>query len=171
MDEYEDEIDEDILLDYKKQRMAQIQEHSQKNSFGEVRDFSATEWKEEVSNCRGIWVLIHLYAPGNPKCDAIDQILGELSKKYRDVKFLRIRASNAIKNFPESNCPTVLAYKDGELQTQFQKFGSEPNVKTVDWAFAQKNIWKTDLKSDPNKKEDKLKQGWKKRNDDDDDDY
>eukprot|EP01080_Neovahlkampfia_damariscottae_P011594 gene11594-4837_t len=156
MDEFEDEIDELILMDYKKQRMAQLQQHAKNNSYGSVKDFSANEWKEEVSNCRGIWVLIHLYAPGSPKCEQIDQILGELSKKHPEAKFLRIRASNAIKNFPENNCPTILAYKDGEMQTQFQKFGAEPNVNTLDWAFSQKKIWTTTLQSDPNKKKDPL---------------
>jgi hypothetical protein len=41
-----------------------------------------------------------------------------LAQKFMKIKFLKIRSSSAVENWPESNLPTIFAYHDGELQHQ-----------------------------------------------------
>jgi hypothetical protein len=117
-----------------------------------------------VTNCKGPYIVIHLFATGNPQCDLMDQFCGTLSDRHKELKFLRILGTNAIKGLPEKNCPTLLVYKDGEL---FKQFGSMGNV-TIDkleWEMAKQGICETKLKSDPmgKKKDDSIAKGWEKK--------
>jgi len=187
LDELEDLVDSD-LLEAHRSKLLQKLKHQQKQiesqRFGDsnVRNISASDWKSEVTDCqKGIWVIINLFATGNPQCDLVDQILSQLSKRHPKIKFLRIKGSLAIKNFPDSNCPCVLVYKDGEMVQQYLGFGQGHNVDTVEWALYKAGIMETNLKEDPNKKlgrrlkDGDLKNGWKKtgkdvEDDDDDDD-
>lgn len=165
LEEFEDDFDEEILLQYKNERLKQIQQNNQSTKHGKVREINATEWKEEVTNDKGPYICIHLYASGNPGCDKVDDIFVQLSKKHSAVKFLRIKGTNAIRNFPEKNCPTILVYKDGELATQFGSFGTSTTIEKIEWEMAKQGIVTTTLKEDPvkKKKEDTLSKGWEKR--------
>jgi hypothetical protein len=108
-------------------------------------------------------------------CDFLDQIFVELAKKHRATKFLRIKGSEAIKNFPEKNCPCIIVYYNGEMKKQWLGFG-KGNVDSVEWALAQLGAVKTDL-TEPPKDNDVNKMGWKKtvknntNDDDSDEDY
>lgn len=50
--------------------------------------------------------------------------LRELSDKFAEVKFLEIKSRDAIPDYPDSNCPTLLIYRDDELILQL--VGLEP---------------------------------------------
>lgn len=166
LDEFEDEFDEEILLQYKSERLKQIQQNSTATKYGKVREINATEWKSEVTNDKGHFICIHLYASGSLACDTVDDIMLNLSKKFSAIKFLRIKGSNAIRNFPEKNCPTILVYKDGELVTQFGSFGATTTADKVEWEMSKQGILQTTLKEDPVKKkkqENDISKGWEKR--------
>ena len=65
LDELEDEEDEKILLEYRKKRIAEIQELLNKSKYGEVREISAQDYVQEVNEAGdGIWVILHLYKSG-----------------------------------------------------------------------------------------------------------
>lgn len=48
----------------------------------------------------------------------MENAMTDLAKRFLKVKFLKIRSSSAIENWPECNLPTVFAYHNGELQDQ-----------------------------------------------------
>ena len=41
-----------------------------------------------------------------------------IAKKFPESKFLKIVAEKAIPNYPDSNLPTLIVYKDGDPLTQ-----------------------------------------------------
>lgn len=67
--------------------------------------------------------------------------LQELSAKFRTTKFVKCKASDAIKNYPDSKCPTVLVYKHGKVFKQYvglTAFGpSVPTADHIEWALSK----------------------------------
>lgn len=61
-------------------------------------------------------------------CKLMDARLEEVSAKFRETKFVRCKACDAIKNYPESKCPTILVYKGGKVLKQF--VGLQPFSKS-----------------------------------------
>ena len=62
LDLLEDEEDERILLEYRNKRIAEIKALMAKSKFGDVKEISAPEYKEEVNNAgEEVWVVLHLY--------------------------------------------------------------------------------------------------------------
>lgn len=65
LDELEDEEDEKVLLEYRRKRIAEIQELASKSKYGEVREISGEDYVQEVNNAgEDIWVVLHLYKSG-----------------------------------------------------------------------------------------------------------
>lgn len=59
--------------------------------------------------------------------------------KFKDVKFLKIRATQAVENWPEKNCPTLFVYHEGVLQHQFMTLKSLGGTSlTADGKFARR---------------------------------
>jgi len=50
------------------------------------------------------------------KCNLLNQHLEAISKEYPEVKFIKILSTRCIENFPDSNVPCVIIYKNGELK-------------------------------------------------------
>jgi hypothetical protein len=51
-------------------------------------------------------------------CGLMEQAMTQLASQFMKIKFLKIRSTSAVENWPESNLPTIFAYHDGELQHQ-----------------------------------------------------
>lgn len=65
MDELEDEEDERVLQEYRRKRIAEMQEMANKSKYGEVREISAQDYVQEVNKAgENIWVVLHLYKAG-----------------------------------------------------------------------------------------------------------
>lgn len=77
----------------------------------------------------------------------------ELSAKFRTTKFVKCRASDAIKNYPEEKCPTLLVYKSGKVAKQFVGLSafktSVPNADDVEWALSQVGAVESDMVEAP----------------------
>lgn len=54
----------------------------------------------------------------------MEQLLLTLSAAHVFVKFVKCKAGDALKNYPDSQCPTLLVYKGGTVLKQFIKFDS-----------------------------------------------
>lgn len=69
----------------------------------------------------------------------MDARLLELSAKFRSTKFLRCKSIDAIKNYPDSKCPTLLVYKEGKVLKQFVGLGAfgvkTPVADDIEWAL------------------------------------
>lgn len=64
-----------------------------------------------------------------------------VAAKFRAVKFCKIRAQEAIHNFPSHKCPTILIYKDSQIIKQIEKLGifGGPKISpaSIEWVLAQ----------------------------------
>jgi len=119
IDALEDEEDERVLQAFRQKRMAEMQEKTKKGVFGDVREISAEDYKQQV-NCAGdgVWVVLHLYKSGIPLCSLVNQFLVQLSAKYPQIKFLKSVSTVCIPNFPDRNLPAIFCYYEGDLKTQ-----------------------------------------------------
>lgn len=85
----------------------------------------------------------------------MDARLLELSAKFRDTKFVRCRATDAMKNYPDSKCPTLLVYKGGKVLKQFvglEAFNGTSTVAAdVEWALSKTGAVETDMTEAPAK--------------------
>lgn len=65
LDELEDEEDEKVLFEYRKKRIAEIQEYVKNSKYGDVKEISAQDYVQEVNQAGdGIWVILHLFKSG-----------------------------------------------------------------------------------------------------------
>jgi len=115
----EDEEDERVLENIRRQRMAELMEKQNAAKFGDVREISAEDYKREVTNAgEDIWVVLHLYKTGIPLCALINQQINQLSRKYPQIKFLKSISTVCIPNFPDQNLPAMFIYHNGKIHKQ-----------------------------------------------------
>ncbi|KAJ2812443.1 phosducin, partial [Coemansia furcata] len=107
--ELEDEEDDQILAQYRQQRLAEIKAQADKEKFGELMYISEPDYKREVTEAsRDSWIVVHLFRDGIPKCSLMNKFLGELAQQYRATKFVKIISGECIHNYPDANLPTLL---------------------------------------------------------------
>lgn len=177
----EDDVDENVLEQYRRRRIAEIRRRKQLDRFGELyhvgkndfvqqvtrasaidpmhhrsRDGIGENRKEEEEGEReeepvrttlsapwgaaspfgvasasanteigtlrrsngGTWIVVHLYRDSVPASEALNNVLPEVAKRHRDVKFVKAKAEDVIPHYPDSKIPTVLLYHGGFCQTQ-----------------------------------------------------
>ncbi|TPP56943.1 Phosducin like 3 [Fasciola gigantica] len=155
----EDEADEEeikFLEQYRRKRLAMLQEEASKARYGYVREISKAEWKSEVTEAGDVHVVIHVAQNGHPICALIDSHLKDLARKFPDVKFLRGEACLCIPNYPESNLPSLLIYQSGDLKHQLigpeSVGGKAVSLKGLEWRLGQLGVVKTKLTEDPAKR-------------------
>ena len=62
LDELEDDEEERVLEEYRRQRMAEIRAKQAKSVYGDVREISAEDYVAEVNKAGdGVPVVLHLY--------------------------------------------------------------------------------------------------------------
>lgn len=54
----------------------------------------------------------------------MNKYLIQLAAKNRAVKFLKIIATDCIRNYPDRNLPTLLIYGEGDIKKQMVGIGS-----------------------------------------------
>ena len=99
--------------------MQEMQAKASREKFGSLVQVSESQYKEEVNNAGpGVWVVVCLFQPGIPACSLLLQRLESLARKFRATKFVKIVATDAIHNYPDRNCPTLLLYFEGDMKRQ-----------------------------------------------------
>ncbi|KAL9963020.1 hypothetical protein ACROYT_G032181 [Oculina patagonica] len=157
LEELEDEEDERVLLQYRQQRMAEMQKFQQASKFGDVREISAQDYVGEVNKAgKGIWVVLHLYKAGIPLCTLINQYIARLAQKFPSTKFLKSVSTTCIPNYPDKHLPTIFIYHEEDMKKQFvgpHVFGGmNLKIEELEWMLAEVGAVKTDLEEDPRKK-------------------
>ncbi|TGZ84252.1 thioredoxin-like protein [Ascodesmis nigricans] len=155
LDELEDIEDDEIVQVYRQQRLAEMRAQEKKELFGTVFPLQKRDYERDVTEAskdleRGVVVMM--------TGDGIDtrvlkKVYSEVAAKWRDIKFFEIRANMCVEGYPERNCPTLLAYRKGEMAGQCiglaQLGGREGGVKGVeDWLVSVGVIEKTDKRRD-----------------------
>lgn len=84
-----------------------------------------------------------VYPPlSEPECLQLDKHMAVVAAKFRAVKFCKIRAQEAIHNFPNHKCPTLLIYHNSHIIKQIEKlgaFGGSARISpaSIEWVLAQ----------------------------------
>ncbi|RLN93441.1 hypothetical protein BBJ28_00003920 [Nothophytophthora sp. Chile5] len=90
-----------------------------RNKFGDIQPIAKDEWTREVTEGSSEhWVIAYLWDDALEECKLMDNVLREVAKKHRDVKFVSIQAQACIENWPSRNCPTLFMYHKGDLKNQ-----------------------------------------------------
>ncbi|VDP92098.1 unnamed protein product [Echinostoma caproni] len=151
-----DEEDAKFLEEYRRKRIAMMQAEAAKAKFGYVREISKAEWKSEVTEAGDVFVVIHIAQNGHPICALVDSHLSGLARKFPAVKFLRGEACLCIPNYPESNLPSLLIYRSGDLKHQLigpeSVGGKAVSLKGLEWRLGQLGVLETKLTEDPAKR-------------------
>ncbi|KAI9321567.1 thioredoxin-like protein [Dichotomocladium elegans] len=118
LDELEDELeDERIILEYRKKRLAELEQQEAKNKFGGVTQISKPDFVKEVTEAsKECYVVVHLFKDYIPACKLMNQHLTELAKQFKSTKFLKIVSDQCIPNYPDRNVPTLLVYGEGDIK-------------------------------------------------------
>lgn len=150
----EEYSDERTLNEYRQRRLAELKQAQVRNRFGEVVEIVKDDWVREVTECsRSCWVVVHLYHDALVECGILDAAMQQVAPRFRAVKFLKIRSTQAIENWPERNLPTLFLYHDGELKLQLITLtalgGKAATGANLEWWLASKGIVETELEEDP----------------------
>lgn len=77
------------------------------------------DWVREVTEAsNSCTVIVHLYENSIVECEVMDEAMRQLAPKFKYLKFLRIKSTHAIENWPEKNLPALFIYEDGAMKTQ-----------------------------------------------------
>lgn len=157
LDELEDEEDEEVLLEYRRKRIAEMKELASKSKYGEVKEISGKDYVQEVNNAgEDVWVVLHLYKPGIPLCTLVNQYLANLARKFPMAKFLKSISTTCIPNWPDSNLPTIFIYHNGNMVKQFigpvELRGMKLTEPELEWMLGETEAIPTNLTEDPKPK-------------------
>lgn len=133
LDELEDDEDEAFLEEYRKKRIAELSKIEKKAIHGSVYPISKPEYQREVTDAsKNGPVFVNLISSmgTNVESRVLSELWRQAAQEYGDIKFCEIRASQAIENYPERNCPTVLVYKDGDIVKQLVTLATIGGVRT-----------------------------------------
>ncbi|XP_017787956.1 PREDICTED: LOW QUALITY PROTEIN: viral IAP-associated factor homolog [Habropoda laboriosa] len=157
LDELEDEEDEEVLLEYRRKRIAEMKELANKSKYGEVKEISAEDYVKEVNNAGDdVWVILHLYKAGIPLCTLINQHLANLARKFPATKFLKSISTTCIPNWPDSNLPTIFIYHSGNMVKEIigpiELRGMKLTEAELEWMLGQIKAVPTKITEDPKPK-------------------
>eukprot|EP00759_Apiculatamorpha_spiralis_P033080 PhF_6_TR3428/c0_g1_i3/m.4991 len=117
--EDQDLDDDDALAAYRRKRMAEVQSSLATPSFGTVRAITSETYVSEVTEASAkSWVVLLLTEQQHAKCDQLLSVFHTVAQQRKDIKFVTIKATDAVKNFPTQELPCVLLYHDRALYKQ-----------------------------------------------------
>ena len=79
--------------------------------------------------------------------------LRTLAAKKKATKFLKIKATECIQNFPDGALPCLLIYRGGKMQQKFETLrvfgGKKMKESDVEWHLSQVGACETELEENP----------------------
>ncbi|CAH8644307.1 unnamed protein product [Dicrocoelium dendriticum] len=148
-----DDEDAKFLEEYRRKRIALLKEEAAQARFGCVKEITKSDWKTEVNEAGDHYVVIHIAQRGHALCNLVHSYMTTLARKFPTVKFLRGESCLCIPDFPEYNLPSLLIYRDGDLQNQLvgpdALGGKSVSAKSLEWRLAKLGVLETKLSEDP----------------------
>lgn len=125
-----------------------------KNRFGELIDIVKNDWIREVTDASvSCTVIVHLYEDSLVECQLVDEAMRALAPRFKYLKFLRIKSTHAIENWPEKNLPAIFIYADGVMKMQIvtltHLYGKSMKASDLEWYLVEKG-YITDSELDDN---------------------
>lgn len=155
LDELEDDVEEDILRQYREKRLKEMMENARKPRFGSVLEISKSDFVREVNEApQDVWVIIHLYQDYNPASTLLNRAMDSLSHKFINHKFIKIIATKCVENFQDADVPALLIYRNGQLHHNFLRCVTlfpqgKISDKGLEWALSRVGVLETDLEELP----------------------
>lgn len=156
LDELEDDLEEDTLAAYRARRVKELKEKAKRDKFGAVFQIHEPDYKREVTDASaepGVWVVVHLFSYAVEECSLLSRCMDALAAQFKAVKFVKIKATEAIPNWPESKCPCILLYTKGDMVKELIGpglfGGSRMTPKSVEWGLAAFGVLETELEENP----------------------
>lgn len=121
LDELEDDEDEDFLEKYRQQRLRELGSLQKRSVHGAVYPISKPEYAREVTEASAagpVFVNLTSSVGTNVESRVLSQLWRQAAVEYGEVKFCEMRADQAIENYPERHCPTILVYHKGDVVKQ-----------------------------------------------------
>lgn len=138
LDELEDDEDDAFLEQYRQKRMAELSTLQKKSIHGSVYPISKPDYQREITEASNNGpVFVNLTSTsGNVESRVLSELWRQAAKEYGDIKFCEIRANQAIENYPDRNCPTILVYNKGDIVKQIVTLmtlgGVRTNMRQID---------------------------------------
>lgn len=144
LSDYDDDDDRKQINYIRQQRIQQLKQQQINNKYGDIIHISEDQYKQEVteSSKNNNIVIVCLIEYSNPNSQLFLKHLTTVARKYRTIKFIRIEAQKAIPSFPQSQCPTLLIYKNTNIIQQYvglNEFGGQNKINdnTVEQALGK----------------------------------
>ncbi|KAI9230463.1 MAG: thioredoxin-like protein [Piptocephalis tieghemiana] len=119
LEELEDDFDDEVIQEYRRKRMQEMQDQASNRRFGDVRYINKPDWVREVTEAsQDVHVVVHMYKEGWVPCRLLNSQLEELAKHYAQIKFVKIISDQCVPGYPDRNLPTLLVYSKGDVQGQ-----------------------------------------------------
>ncbi|WAQ95714.1 PHLP-like protein [Mya arenaria] len=124
-----EEFDDEFLKKYRQKRieeMRRVLENSPK--FGQVIQLDKSCFINEIDNeKKTVKVIVHVYEDNVEACRSMDGCIKCLAKEYVNIKFCRIKATEAklSRKFSSTGVPALLIYKGGELIGNYIRLSDE----------------------------------------------
>jgi hypothetical protein len=122
-----------VVSVHRRKRLQEMQAQAARARFGELVQVSESQYKGEINEAgAGVWVVVCLFQSGITACGLLLQRLASLARRFPATKFVKIVATDAIRNYPDRNCPTLLIYHNGDLKRQLVGLGSLSGLTTTE---------------------------------------
>lgn len=151
----EDDVDDDILARYRKQRLTELKAKQRAAKFGDVRQVTKGNFVKEVTDASadGQWVVVLMYVDASPSCHQMFRPWTEAAKRFPAVKFLRGVATDVVDDFPDASTPAILVYRDLDCKNQLigvdEWGGMHCDADCIEWRLSKLGVVDTDLEDDP----------------------
>ena len=116
--------------------MAELSTIATASVFNQVYHLQKPDYSKDVTEASNTaFVLVHLTSSlgTNVESRLLSEVWREMALKFGDIKFCEIRAGMCIEGYPERNTPTILVYRNGDIQKQVvtlrELSGEQTNIK------------------------------------------
>jgi hypothetical protein len=116
--EDEDDDDEEFLEEFRKKRLKDMVEKSNKPVFGNVKEVGSADFLEEIDEeDPRVVVVVHLYEPSIQSCTRMNRFIEEMARSMSQIKFLRMHASSNEIILDRMTLPILNIYQGGKSVT------------------------------------------------------
>lgn len=114
-----EDIEDEFLKEYRQKRIEEMRRALETvPKFGKVIELDKSSFFDAIDKEKsGVKVIVHVFENNVEACEAMDGCIKCLAKEYPNIKFCKIKATEArlSKSFSDSGVPALLIYKNGQL--------------------------------------------------------
>ncbi|CAF9939699.1 MAG: hypothetical protein HETSPECPRED_001861 [Heterodermia speciosa] len=121
LQELEDDEDDAFLDKYRRQRMAELSTITATSVYNQVYPLQKPDYSRDVTEAsKKSFVLVHLTSSlgTNVESRILTELWRDMARLFGDIKFCEIQADMCIENYPDRNTPTILIYRNRDIQKQ-----------------------------------------------------